>query len=256
MKSYIKNITRVATLCMATGLLAANISTQAEAATILDDINLNNVEVDKYDNTYKTATSGTGVGAYRAFGFSFTAGAFTSKTGSGTQPGSPVVGEIGTFAELNSVVIKAASGTGSGKTGEYYLLVYEGKGTPDSLKNDMIIGSSTNTINYVKNTTTEHTFNFGNLQLDTTKEYTFVFSTSNTSQTGLDGYNEGIRMNTTTGAEGAWTQGGSTNTGVINNQSLVGMQVNFNTFSIPEPTTATLSLLGLGALLLRRRRTA
>lgn len=206
-----------------------------------------------YNNTYSMSNTNNGVGAFREFGFSFTAAAFASKTGSGTAADAPYkVGEKNVFADMHSITIKGASG-GTGTSGTFYLLVYEGKDKPSALSD--LVGVSTNAVSYTVGNTSSLTFNFSDLLLDTQKQYSFVFSTSSTAQAGLAGNNQGVRMNYTDSAAGAWVQGGSnTSTPLSDSRSLVGMSMNFDTVYIPEPSLASLGLLGFGLMAFRRRR--
>lgn len=194
------------------------------------------------DCTYSTDSgTGSGVGAFREFGFSFDSKAFTNKTGTI---------DSNTSLSLQSISITGAKGS-TGTSGKFYLLVYEGKGAPTALTN--ICGCSTGFIDYTVGKTDVFTFNFKDLLLDSSKNYSFVFSTSNSAQEGLTGYNAGIRMYTSTQDDGkSWAQGGGNGNGITTNKIPTGLSVNF--LVVPEPTTATFGLLSLGLLALRRRR--
>ncbi|MEG1726240.1 MAG: PEP-CTERM sorting domain-containing protein [Anaerovoracaceae bacterium] len=208
-------------------------------------------KTDGTDCTYSTSTNvdSTKEAVFTSFGFSFQSGAFTKKTGS-----------LDKYASLQSISITTGTTnvTGTATVGDFYLLVYEGKGNPSSLTT--LVGSSSNFIQYdITNIppTTSLTFNFEAFPLlDTSKEYTFVFSTSKDKQTGLDGgeTNPGIRMNYNLQGESDnfWVHGGQSWQGISSDKAITGLAVKFNT--VPEPTTATFGLLSLGLLALRRRR--
>lgn len=232
----------------------------SQAATVLQDEGIATYSSDEgsYDNTYGTGSTNNGVGAFRSFGFRFDSSIFVNKTGSGTLPGAPQIGSPNVFADMQSISIKGAAG-GTGTSGTYYLLVYEGKANPNDLNTSgTLVGSSTNSISYNVGSTNNFTFNFADMLLDTSKEYTFVFSTSADSITGLTGNNQGVRMNYINGgADSAWIQGGASHSSSLtDNRTLTGLGMEFETVVVPESSSAAFALLACGGLAWRRRRSA
>lgn len=108
------------------------------------------------------------------------------------------------------------------------------------------------------------TWSFGNdLVLDTSTSYTFVFTSisdasqwTSSSTIGNASANQGIKVGSMgTSMPGAYPSG----EGIFNNYSNLitnmGSTIKLSV-SVPEPSTAALGLLGLGVLILHRRRNA
>lgn len=160
---------------------------------------------------------------------------------------------------LNSVSLqKRTSGDASGNTAYLAIYEYDSDGTVGTF-----VGVSTNTVtdNTVSQTPAYNTFEFSGVTLDATKQYQYLFVTTNSTDT----------LSTFTGYQGNATKLGfsitavgstlDTGDGIYTTSALNGWQngnympnVSISVTATPEPTTATLSLLALAGLCARRRR--
>ena len=190
--------------------------------------------------------------------------------GFATQLVSPVMstttgGEEATLPEtvyLNSLSLDMRSSSGTGTTFKVAVYTFTADGTVGDL-----VGLSSNANAWADGATL--TFNFNDVELTSSATYQYLFVSENTSWEDL---------NLTTGTENmaayrnhavsaSLSMSNNTvnlpsGTGTYKNNTLNSWEgrylpaVNFSTSNevVPEPATATLGLLGLGALLFRRRR--
>lgn len=160
---------------------------------------------------------------------------------------------------LNSVSLQQRTGgTARGETA--YLAVYEyaADGTVGAF-----VSVSTNTVtdNKVSSTPAYNTFEFSNVTLDATKQYQYLFVTTNDTNT-LSTF-AGYQGNSSLFGFSITAVGGTLDTGdgIYTKNALNDWQsgnympnVSVSVTATPEPTTATLSLLALAGLCARRRR--
>ena len=145
-------------------------------------------------------------------------------------------------------------------SGDLWAFIYEGEVAPNNASSLTAITVSTDSINWNSNSKSNSgTWSFSNVDLDFTKTYSILFSSSKesfVSARGSSGTGEGIRSTVTTGASAiaiANYNGSGFTTGNGLNVTLTG-----SISSIPEPSAFGL-LAGVGALALvaaRRRRRA
>lgn len=152
-------------------------------------------------------------------------------------------------------------GGGSGATFKVAVYTFTSDGTVGGL-----IGLSTNANTWADGVTL--TFDFDNVALDatTTYQYLFVDETATWEALNLTAGTENMAAYKNHAVSAALSMSNNTSlpqgSGTYKNNTLNSWEgkylpaVNFSTSNevIPEPATATLGLLGLGVLLLRRRR--
>ncbi len=154
----------------------------------------------------------------------------------------------------------AASNKEKFYSGDLWAFIYEGEVAPNNASSLTAITVSTDSINWNSNSKSNSgTWSFSNVDLDFTKTYSILFSSSKDSFVSAKGSGtdaEGIRSTVTTGASAIITaehNGSGFNAGSGLNVTLTG-----SISSIPEPSAFGL-LAGVGALAFvaaRRRRRA
>lgn len=160
---------------------------------------------------------------------------------------------------LNSVSLqKRTDGSASGNTAYLAIYEYDSDGTVGTF-----VGVSTNTVtdNTVSQTPAYNTFEFSGVTLDATKQYQYLFVTTNSTDTlsSFTGYQgSAVKLGFSITAVGSTLDTGD---GIYTTSALNGWQtgnympnVSISVTATPEPTTATLSLLALAGLCARRRR--
>ncbi|MCD8271498.1 PEP-CTERM sorting domain-containing protein [Akkermansia sp.] len=190
--------------------------------------------------------------------------------GFATQLTSPVMstttgGEEATLPEtvyLNSLSLDMRSGSGSGTTFKVAIYTFTADGTVGDL-----VGLSSNANAWADGATL--TFDFNNVELNSTATYQYLFVSEDTTWENLNltagTENMTAYRNHAVSASLSMSNNNvnlPSGTGTYKNNTLNSWEgrylpaVNFSTSNevIPEPATATLGLLGMGALLLRRRR--
>ena len=146
------------------------------------------------------------------------------------------------------------SGTQESRTA--YLALYEY--TADNTTGAFVaLSSNAVTANALNS---EITFNFEDVIIDTTKQYQMLFVDSSSTAENVasfEGYkNHGVSVGINVLQQGSLTSGDGTykGTGINSWEGNYIPKVTVKTSNIPEPTTATLSLLALAGLAARRRR--
>lgn len=137
-----------------------------------------------------------------------------------------------------------------------YLALYEY--TADKTTGTFVaLSSNTVTANALNS---ELTFNFEDVIIDTTKQYQMLFVNSESTAENVasfEGYkNHGVSVGIRVLQQGQLPSGDGTykGTGINSWEGQYIPKVTVKTSNIPEPTTATLSLLALAGLAARRRR--
>ncbi len=257
MKSYIKNITRVATLGLTTSIAAICMSNQAEAATI--------------DYTYQSDNTAKN-NQYSGYGFKMNLS--SSLLGPSSSSATVTSNTSVAFSEMTIQMRDGQTNVTGIETG---FLVLDDAGNVLGLAQTQAQTSNNATMTYSFTNT-----NGDALIIDSSTTYTFKSVNSTAISTITESFGNNISYTYTGDGTNAVLSGGNTtiqNTAllfgfgtdkvgsdggdlcVINNANNGGLTnhkpilTSIKFASIPEPTTATLSLLGLGALLLRRRRT-
>lgn len=203
--------------------------------------------------TTTISNGGEGAGSYYGACFDLTTATFATTTvnaQSVTLPSKVV---------LNSVAFTTPIGTGTGDLSSAKLAVY--KYTEASTTGDFITISS-NAVTWTTSSTL--TFNFsGDITLSTADKYQFLFVSSTAKAADVDTFAEyktqagRFRINL-----GGYTNTLPTGFGLYKSNALSAKEGNYlplvtvKTSPIPEPSTATLSLLALVGLVTRRRRQA
>ncbi len=220
---------------------------------------------DAETDTYTTTTSetSTNFGNYSAW---------TVVWGSSTGLSTTLSGETATIPDTVSLsFIKVTSpnteGSASQYTGDVKLAVYTytstGSGSSSTDVLGSLVGLSTNS---TKSWTasTDYTFEFSGVTLESGTRYAFVFvSSDSTAESLASELESGIYSGTAfrvVVSSGLQSGGDFTRlygTGLSGSTYWSGWAVDatyVTTAAVPEPATATLGLLALGALALRRRR--
>lgn len=168
------------------------------------------------------------------------------------------------LVQLDSFTLTSSDGS-LGYAGDVYMLVFETKydqdGNPDftASGNGDLLGSS-KLLNWSNTESKEQTFEFDSgFFLNPHTNYSFVFSASNTGFEELPGESDEdkslrIKLGDIQFAL-AHKQGNYMNAMGYDPMAIAKMTIKTSSVeSVPEPSTATLGILGLASLMLRRRR--
>ncbi len=217
---------------------------------------------DEETDTYTTTTSetSTNFGNYSAW---------TVVWGSSTGLSTTLNGETATIPDtvsLSSITVTSPSTEGSASqyTGNVKLAVYTYTSTGSGGTGDVLgslVGLSTNSTGGWT-ASTNYTFEFSDVTLESGTRYAFVFVSSDSTAESLASALESgtysgtafrVVVSSSLQSSGDFTRLYTT----ALNSYYSGMAVDatyVTTAAVPEPATATLGLLALGALALRRRR--
>ncbi len=213
-------------------------------------------------DTYTTTTSETSTnkGNYSAW---------TVVWGSSTGLSTTLNGETATIpntVSLSSITVTSPS-DGSSTTSDVKLAVYTytstGSGNSSTDVLGSLVGLSTNSTGSWS-ASTEYTFEFSDVTLESGTRYAFVFVSSDSTAESLasalesDTYSgTAFRVVVSSGLQSGGDFTRLYGTGLSGSSYWSGWAVDatyVTTAAVPEPATATLGLLALGALALRRRR--
>lgn len=214
--------------------------------------------------TYTTTSIGTGTGGYEAKGFAFNLSGTALKTVS-----TPAEYDFSESVTLNSIAFNTRkTANGEAKNGAFSIVI------TDTSAN--ILGWSTNSSSPTDTNTEDFTWTFNNIVLDTQSTYYAIAynpdTTNLTKGSTLTTYTKYMEFGTT-GVIDHGTDGlsfddataGKTGLAFLNssriaidtgstNSKRYAPNVTIVTQMVPEPTTATLSLMALAGLAARRRR--
>ena len=206
------------------------------------------------DITFSTTNSfdGTNGGTYS--GVVFNLGNVSSALVTQTPATAEVTKDLG----LDSITIHMRNNNGTAATGTYYLYVIDAE-------TKAIVAQSTNTqTTFSPSQGQPLTFTFSDVVLDSATTYAarFVASNSTSSVVAADGtYDTSVFWSVLLGVAKAQTGGLTANWGVTSKANVTSNHDNFSPVMsiathtvVPEPATATLSLLALAGLAARRRR--
>lgn len=167
----------------------------------------------------------------------------------------PAITELPATLTLDTITFYTrTSGTQSGST--VYLAVYEYESDETT---GTLVGLSTNSVQ-ANTLNTSLTFNFSDVTISSTQQYQLLFvNDSSTAENiasfdGYRGHGTGVGLNVLQQSSLPTGDGTYKGTGINSWEGMYIPKVTIATSAIPEPTTATLSLLALAGLAVRRRR--
>ena len=200
----------------------------------------------------------------------FTSSITTGNAGNGTYYGATIkltdsfvsttfsdssITELPDILTLDAITFYSRT-SGSQAGGTVYLAVY--KYEADS-KTGAFVGLSTNSVQ-ANTLNASLTFNFSDVTSSSKQQYQLLFVNDSSTATNIatfDGYKEhgaGIGLNVLQQSSLPSGDGTYKGTGINDWEGMYIPKVTIATSSVPEPTTAALSLLALAGLAARRRR--